>query len=128
MDECTTEILNRFRKSWDETQLFYDNLLNSNPGWKKVEPIRQFISKLKQDKEYLNFRLGISIHILMISRSVNFGLRTDQKYIKIEAIDINDFEVTLKDADKIYRQYRISSLEDTRLLNLLKTLKDTLID
>jgi len=65
---------------------------------------------------------------LIISRSVDQDLRMDQKQIQIEAIDISDFEVTLKDGEKIYRQYRLGNLEDMRLSQLLATLKHTLID
>ena len=70
----------------------------------------------------------MSMHALLLSRSINFGLRMEQKYIKIDLIDVNDFEVSLKDGDKIYRQYRIRELNDQRVLKLLKTLKSTLVD
>jgi hypothetical protein len=46
----------------------------------------------------------------------------------IEAINKNDFEVTLRDGGRIYRQYRINDLTDERLGKLLKTLKHTLVD
>jgi len=68
------------------------------------------------------------MHALLLSRSVNFGLRMEQKCIKIELIDVNDFEVSLKDGDKIYRQYRLRELNDQRVSKLLKTLKSTLVD
>ncbi|MCA6385324.1 MAG: hypothetical protein IM620_17755, partial [Cytophagales bacterium] len=45
-----------------------------------------------------------------------------------EAIDTDDFEVTLRDGEKLYRQYRIKNFEDVRLTKLLRTLKDTLVD
>ena len=68
------------------------------------------------------------MHALMISRSVNHGLRTDQKYIRIEAVGQDDFEVSLRDGNKTYRQYRIKDLKDIRVTKLLQTLKSTLID
>ena len=128
MDTLTEEILNRFRKSWSETEVSYDDLINNYPGWDRVKPIREYISKLKIDGEDNFFRLGTSMHALLISRSVNFGLRTDQKYIKIEAVNMNDYEVTMREGDKVYREYRISNLDDSRLAKLLLTLKSTLVD
>jgi hypothetical protein len=65
--------------------------------------------------------------MLILSRSVDFGLRKDQKYLKIETIDANDFEVILRDGGKVYREYR-NNLNDYRLTNLLQTLKHTLVD
>jgi hypothetical protein len=128
MDSRTEEILARFSKSWVDTKILYDDLINNYPGWDRIIPIRDYISKLKQNGEDRFFRLGTSMHALMISRSVNFGLRSDQKYIKIEAVNLNDYEISLRDGNKTYREYRISDLEDTRLEKLLRTLKSTLVD
>lgn len=74
-----------------------------------------------------HFRAGTSMHNLMISRSVNNGLRLDQKYIKLEIFD-NGFEVVFRDGEKIYRSYKIENLKDPKLLKLLKTLESTLVD
>jgi hypothetical protein len=128
MDPRTEEILARFSKSWIDTESFYDDLIKNYRGWDRIIPIRNYISKLKKDGEDKFFRLGTSMHALMISRSVNFGLRSDQKYIKIEAVNLNDYEIKLRDGDKIYREYRISDLGDARLEKLLMTLKSTLVD
>jgi hypothetical protein len=122
------EILKRFKDSWTETESFYDGLINNHPGFEHLRPLRQFISNLRHNEEFNHFRLGTSVHFLIISRSVDHGLRSDQKNIKIEAIDIEDFEVTMRDGEKIYRQYRIKDFEDVRLRKLLTTLKDTLVD
>jgi hypothetical protein len=127
MDERTTEIIKRFTNSWTETESFYDNLIDNYPGFERLKPVRQFIGILKQNEEDNFFRLGTSVHVLIISRSVDHGLRRDQKHIKIEAYD-NKFDVTMRDGDKVYRQYMVDSLEDIRVAKLLKTLKDTLID
>src|SRR5712672_2417817 len=108
MDERTTEILNRFQTSWIKTEKYFDHLIDNCPGFDKLKPVRQFIAKLKQKGESTLFRLGTSMHTLLLSRSFEHGLRLDQKYIKIETIENNDFEVTLRDGDKIYRQYRIN--------------------
>ena len=128
MDERTIEILNRFSKSWAETENRYDDLIYNYEGFERLKPLRHFILTLKEKGEDKYFRLGTSMHTLVISRSVNHGLRTDQKHLKIEAIDINDFEVIFRDGDKVYREYRIKSLDDIKLTNLLQTLKHTLVD
>jgi len=68
------------------------------------------------------------LYYLIISRSVEHGLRDDQKYIKIDTINLNDYEVVFWDGFKKCREYRIADLNDARLENLLKTLKATLAD
>ena len=128
MDERTSEILNRFNKSWTDTENRYNELIAMHPGWAKLNSLRQYIFRLKQEGENDFFRAGTSMHALILSRSVDFGLRSDQKYLKIETIAINDFEVSLRDGEKVYREYRIKNLNDNKLANLLQTLKRTLID
>lgn len=68
------------------------------------------------------------MYYLVISRSVEHGLRSDQKSIFIDPINADDYEVILRDGEKIYRKYRISNLEDHRLTSLLETLRHTLVD
>ena len=128
MDVRTDEIVNRFKDSWTKTESFYDDLIKNYPGFERLKPVRQFISQLRDNEEFNNFRLGTSMHTLVISRSVDHGLRRDQKYIKIETFDNSDFEVTFRDGDKTYRKYIIKNLGDTRLIKLLDTLRDTLVD
>jgi hypothetical protein len=128
MDDRTTEILKRFSSSWTETENRFDELINNYQGFERLVPLRHFISSLKQKGEDKYFRLGTSMHTLVISRSVNHGLRLDQKHIKIETVNPNDFEIIFRDGDKIFREYRTNSLEDIRLTNLLQTLKHTLVD
>ncbi len=128
MDERTKEILNRFEQSWTEIEQKYNRLIVEITGFDHLRPLRQFIYQLRQFGEEKHFRLGTSMHSLIFSRSVDFGLRSDQKYIKIEVIAPNEYEVILRDGEKIYREYRIHNLKDPRLTKLLLTLKDTLVD
>ena len=128
MDDRTQEILKRFSKSWTETEKSYDELIALYPGWEKLIPLRQYITQLKEQGADKLFRAGTSMHSLILSRSVDFGLRDDQKYLKIETITTNDFEITFRDGAKVYREYRIKHLEDNKLTNLLQTLKHTLVD
>jgi hypothetical protein len=127
MDNRKSEILKRFKQSWIETELFLDDLIDNNYGFERLKPVKQFISTLKQNGEDKFFRLGTSIHILIISRSVNHRLRLDRKHIKIEVLDTK-FEVTMCEGNKVYRQYKVDSLDDNRVTKLLRTLKDTLVD
>ena len=127
MDARTQEILDRFSKSWIETEIFYNDLIDNNPEWEKLIPLSIFIQKLKNTGGKNFFRLGTSLHHLIISRSVEPGLRSDQKHVRIEAQE-SSFIVTLKEGTKMYRQYTIKDLDDERLKGLLQTLKQVLID
>jgi hypothetical protein len=128
MDDRTAEILNRFDESWIKTEAFYDNLINNYKGWERLIPVREFLADLDQSGGRRLYRLGTSIHWLIISRSVDHGLRSDQKFIRIDAINTNDFEVTMRDGEKLYRRYRVNQLKDARVSKLLQTLKSVLID
>ncbi len=126
MDEGIREILDHFKKSWIETLEGYEDLINQQE-FDLLIPIYLFIKKLKLAGEDEHFRLGISMQDLIFSRSVESGLRKDRKYIKVKALD-NYFEVTLRDSNKMYRQYSVKDLEDERFTGLLQTLRDTLIE
>lgn len=127
MDNRTDEIIQRFKTSWTEVEECYDIML-ANGGFDRLKPLRHFISDLRQKGEDKYFRAGTSMYTFILSRSVDFGLRVDQKYIRIEPFDNNAFEVTLRDGYKAYREYRLTNLTDVRLTKLLQTLKDTLVD
>ena len=127
MDERTEEIVKRFSESWDETQKFYSHLIDEVTGWDKLIPVYLFIQKQKKAGQYKFFRLGNSVHHLIISRSVASGLRPDQKFIKVDVRD-KSFVVSLRDGTKMYREYTIKDLEDERFTGLLQTLKSTLVD
>lgn len=128
MDERTVEILNRFQTAWIQTETFLVNLITNHEGFEHLIPIREFIAELEQSGGKKLYRLGTSMHTLIISRSVDHGLRLDQKHIKIETLSVNDFEVTMRDGKKIYRQYRVKDLKDIRVSRLLQTLRSTLVD
>jgi hypothetical protein len=128
MDDRTCEILNRFYTSWVQTKAHFDDLISCHEEFERLIPIRAFITHLEQAGGKEVYRLGTSIHMLIISRSVDHGLRTDQKYIRIEALSVNDFEVTMRAGEKMYRQYRVNDLKDSRVIKLFQTLKHVLID
>ncbi|MEM6516963.1 MAG: hypothetical protein AAF688_12325 [Bacteroidota bacterium] len=132
MDNRTEEIIRRFEKSWTETESFYRDLLENYDGFSFVEPILELIRKMKDSGESQNFRIGTSMHTLVISRSVDHGLRNDQKEIRIEKVnDLKDgfeYEVIMRQGDELYREYRVTDLSDERVMKLIKTLKKTLID
>ena len=128
MDERSTEIVRRFKESWVEVEARYRDLINNYSGCDKCRPIKGFISQIITVGDNSFFRAGPSMDALILSRSVDFGLRLDQKHIKIEAITADDFEISLKEGSKVYREYRIKDLNDERLAKLMKTLRDTLVD
>jgi hypothetical protein len=128
MDERTVEILNRFHTAWIQTETLFDDLITNHEGFEHLIPIREFIADLEQSGGKKLYRLGTSMHTLIISRSVDHGLRLDQKLIKIEAVGVNDFEITMRDGKKIYRQYRVKDLKDIRVSSLLRTLRSILVD
>lgn len=127
MDERTEEILKRFSDSWDKTEMFYDNLIANYAGFERLQPVRAFIATLRQNDGEKHYRLGTSVHVLLISRSVNHGLRLDQKHIKIDAFE-GKFEVTLRDGTMVYRRYVVDSLNDLNVTKLLRTLQDVIIN
>jgi len=128
MKNRTEEIINHFKKSWTETEDFIDMLIETG-DFEKLIPVRNFIEELKNKGKWKYFRLGTSMHSVMFSRSIDFGLRDDQKYIKIEVINNgNDYEVVFRNAKKTYREYKLKSLSDIKLEKLLLTLERTLID
>ncbi len=126
MDAINPEILNRFSKSWAETQKSYEHLINQ-PEFNLLIPLYLFIQKSKRAGGDKFFRLGIAMQDLIFSRSAEIELGPNQKYVKVKALAAS-FEVTLRDGAKMYRQYLIKDLEDERLTGLLQTLKDTQID
>jgi len=83
--------------------------------------------KLKKAGEDKFFRLGMSLDRLLISRSVDAVLRADQKYIRIETRE-KTFIISLREGQKMHREYTIKDLDDERLTGLLQTLKQALID
>lgn len=126
MDNRTIEISKRFQDSWEETQRIFD--LFDNGEFERLKPVKKFIAELKEKGENNHFRIGTSLYRLIFSRSVEYGLREDQKRILIDTIALNDYEIIFSDGFKKYREYRISDLNDNRLTKLLETLKGTLAD
>lgn len=132
MNNRTQEIIKRFEDSWTETESFYCDLLDNHEGFGFVIPILELIRKMRGSGESQYFRIGTSMHTLVFSRSVNHGLRNDQKEIRIECINNLkgefEYEVTMRQGDKRYREFRVTDLNDERVIKLIKTLKGALID
>jgi hypothetical protein len=126
MDSRSTEITKRFQDSWEETQRTFD--LFDNGGFERLKPVKKFIAYLKEKGEDNHFRIGTSLYRLIFLRSVERGLRDDQKRIIIDTIALNDYEIIFSNGFNKYREYRISNLNDERLTKLLETLKGTLVD
>lgn len=127
MDNRSIEILHRFEKSWKQTEKIFDLFLK-NDGFQRLKPVRGFLSQLKKQGADKHFRIGTSLYRLIISRSVEHGLRDDQKRITIDTVAANDYVITFSEGSQKYREYRVSDLNDPRLTALLATLEETLID
>ena len=128
IDERTQEIIRRFKLSWQQVKERFEELLykfNFEP--KYIQPYIDFIDEMTATGQDENFRAGTTMHDLMISRSVNNGLRLDQKYIKLEIFD-HGIEAVFRDGKKEFHRYKIENLKDPRFLELLKTLESTLVD
>lgn len=126
MEYRTKEIRARFEKPWIGTEDIFDELLEN--GFERLMPVRDLIKELKSKGDNYHYRIGTSLYMLIFSRSVEDGLRDDQKYLIIDTIGNDDYEIILRDRYKKYREYRIDDLSDNKLTNLLQTLKGTLID
>ena len=110
-----------FIKSWEDIEIFYVDLL-SYSGWDRVKPVQDFIKYLRALGYDKLLRAGQSIHILMLSRSKNFGLRDNQHRIGIEATYSNKFRVSYIGETK-FKEFETENLIDNKdlqeVLNLL---------
>jgi hypothetical protein len=128
MDERTAVIIDQFEISWKVTLADYNQLIEKYTGFDHLIPLRDFIVKLKSEGADRHFRLGKSMVDLMFSRSVDHGLRDDQKCVRLAFLGPDLYNLQLSDRNQVYRAYRIESLEDERVGKLLETLRETLVD
>ena len=126
MDNRSLEIVSRFENSWKKTEYTLESLCEN--GFERLLPVRNFIVELKQKGENQHFRIGTSLYRLIFSRSVDHGLRDDQKHIVIDTVNNYEYIITFKDGLKAFRRYKINDLHDPKLTRLLATLKRTLVD
>jgi len=126
MDRRSKEIVTRFQKSWVETEDFYRTLLDG--GFDHLKPVRELIHALKNKGEDKHFRIGTSMYRLIFSRSIDFGLRLDQKSVCVDTVGNKDYEIEFWDGQTSHRKYSITDLNDPRLTKLLEVLKSTLVD
>jgi hypothetical protein len=128
MDARTAAIIDQFEISWKVTLADYNQLIEKYTGFDHLVPLRDFIVKLKSEGADRHFRLGTSMTDLMFSRSVDYGLREDQKCVRLAFLGPNLYYLQLRDGNQEYRAYKIESLEDERVGKLLETLRETLVD
>ena len=134
MDERTTEIFSRFKKSWDDTEAHYDMLFQYD-GWEFLTELRGFITELRQQNFDKKFRIGTSMYRLIFSRSIEHGLRKDQKQLAIDAFDNGNYNIMFYDFTapgkliKKYDEFSTTELRgNQRLLNNLNKLANTEVD
>jgi hypothetical protein len=132
VDTRTQEIINRFDQSWTKTVDWLKELYAKKEEFSFLKQMLDLLSSMRQSGEWKHFRLGTSMHALMFSRSVDHGLRDDQKYIYIEYVndlpDGYEYEVIMRDANNTYRTYRVRNLQDECVIKLFKTLESLVVD
>ncbi len=124
MDKRSEEIVKRFQHSWDEVEKHYEHILQYN-GW---EYLTQLIGAIEYWREIgldKVFRVGNSIHHLILSRSVEHGLREDQKRILIVPNSDGTYEINFFEGTKKYKEFKTNQLignqELERLLKILES-------
>jgi len=121
------EIAESFAQSWLHTENKYAQIIDEYEGFNFLVPLYLLIQKMKAAGEDRFFRLGTANRKLHFSRSAQPQLRPAQQYLEIDARE-KAFVVTLKDAQKMHRQFTLKDLEDERFTGLLQKLKDLPID
>ena len=125
MDSRTDDIISRFRASWEQTENWFVRFAAQQEA---LNPLLDLIRQLKSKGMNEYFRIGSSMYTLLISRSMEYGLRPDQKAVWVRLSEEGGFEVTLKDQFKKYGTYRVRDLNDPEVIGLLRTLQDTQVD
>lgn len=134
MNERTAEILRRFEHSWDQVEARYSGLLGKE-GWDFLPELVAFIALLRAQGFDKKFRLGTSMHRLVFSRSVNHGLRQDQKQVMIEPYKNGSYDISFFDFSapggliRRYSEFSSDTLTgNKRVMGCLNKLDSTLID
>jgi hypothetical protein len=103
-----------FIKSWDDIEVFYVDLL-SYKGWDHIKPVLVLIRHLRALGYDKLLRAGQSVYILVLSRSVNWGLKDNQHRIGIEATPNGIFRVWYFGEAK-FREFETEHLIENRNL------------
>lgn len=80
------DLADQFKISWDTLEQFYDEL-SSHSGWEWVRPIKGLIRELRERGYDQNFRAGQALYLVMLSRSREHGLRSEQPRVIMEPCD-----------------------------------------
>src|SRR5215213_153188 len=116
MESSSTE--NDFRESWDKVEEFYVDLLTYK-GWDYVKPVQDLIKHLRALGYDKLLRAGQSIHILVLSRSRNWGLRDGQHRIGIQATSENIFKIWYVDGENTKNEFETQTLIEDKSLDVL---------
>ncbi|MEM9829223.1 MAG: hypothetical protein AAF944_01220 [Bacteroidota bacterium] len=128
MDKRNEEIVKRFQHSWDKVEKHYEHILQHN-GWEYLIQLTKAIEYWREIGLDKVFRAGNSIHYLILSRSVEHGLRGDQKRILIIPNSDGTYEINFFEETKKYKELKTNQLLGNRELErLLKILESVLVD
>jgi hypothetical protein len=110
-----------FRASWDRAEEFYlDMAGDKRLGW--LSPMAGFVRELRGRGYDRLFRHGHAAYILVLSRSLKHGLRSNQPYVQfLPRTDGSLFiECQLRGAQRIVRQsFTVASIAVTHELDQL---------
>lgn len=134
MDARTEIIQQLFEDSWKSTLEIYDDLLTVG-SWFFLNELRTFICELYNQSFNKKFRIGTSMERLIFSRSVEHGLRPDQKRVLIEPFSNERYHIRFYDFNtpgdriQVFDEFTTENLSgNKRLLNNLTKLSNVLVD
>jgi hypothetical protein len=78
-----SSIEQKFSESWDEIEQFYTTFFDL-PDWQYLKPIAGLISDLRSRGYDKQFRAGQALTWFVLSRSQEWGLRSEQPFLRID--------------------------------------------
>ncbi len=124
MDEAGA--IERFQQSWRDAEKELEQRIDED-GVIYLVPLLMLVQRMKAAGEDRCLRLQTMNKKLLFSRSARIQFRNTQLYLDLELME-NNFVVTLRDLDKMHRQFTLKDLDDERFTVLLQTVKDLDID
>lgn len=124
MDEAGA--IERFQQSWRDVEKQLEQRIDDD-GVIYLVPLFMLVQRMSAAGEDRCFRLHTMNRKLLFSRSARSQFRNSQVYLELELME-NNFVVTLRDIEKMHRQFTIKDLDDERFIGLLQTVRDLPID
>lgn len=118
-------IEDKFSQSWDQMEDFYVDFVAHYPSWQWLKPMLGLIAALRQQGYDRQFRAGQSLHMLVLSRSREHGLRPDQPSLAFESFPNGSLTLHYRERQGTRTSLSLESMEltpeaDQLLLRLLE--------